>query len=431
MSSSPTTSEPAAAAPWRCREPLTPARYAHLMRRAIFDCCKWHTQVEDRPVLCPFPLLLDAGVWAGLARQAEDLAREALAAERELRGRTDLHAELGLPRALRRCLARRGAPADAGVRVMRFDFHWTTEGWRISEANTDVAGGYVEASGVTRLVAGCYPGSRTAGDPAGVLGEAMARRLGAGGRVGLMHLSVFTEDCQVVLYLARRLAEQDLRPRLFDARQLRRHGSGWADHVGPLDLVFRFFPAQWLPRLPRQTGWQQLAGGGPVCNPVAAVLTQGKRFPVVWNRLATPLPTWRVLLPETRDPRRVPPGDGDSWVLKPALGHEGQDVGIRGVTDADDWRGIRRRAWWCPGAWAAQRRFVPWALPTPEGPMYPCLGMYVIDGRAAGAYGRVATRPLIDERSREVAVLLAPEDGRRITTEPQSTQSKRTEEEQG
>jgi hypothetical protein len=38
--------------------------------------------------------------------------------------------------------------------------------------------------------------------------------------------------------------------------------------------------------------------------------------------------------------------------------------------------------------------------------MYPCLGVYTIDGRASGLFGRLANRPLIDFAATEVAVLL-------------------------
>ena len=53
---------------------------------------------------------------------------------------------------------------EEDVGVLRFDFHWTTEGWRISEANTDVPGGFNEASGFARLLAPSFPGSEPAGD---------------------------------------------------------------------------------------------------------------------------------------------------------------------------------------------------------------------------------------------------------------------------
>lgn len=411
-----TTADIRQALPWRCGPALTPASYERVLHQAIFDCCKWHIQVEDRPVLCPFPLLLPTRIWQQLARTAEELARETLAAERELRQRPELHAELGLPRALRRALRPRADPGGDGVRVMRFDFHWTSEGWRISEVNSDVAGGYIESSGVTRLVADCFPEYRTPGDPAGALADAIRERVGRGGKVGLMHLTVYSEDRQIMLYVARRLEERGVAACLFSPKQLCRHGislgCGCADYCGPLDFVFRFFPTEWLPQLPAQTGWEDLFTGGPtpVCNPASAVLTQSKRFPLVWDRLATPLLAWRAHLPETRAPGGVPPGVCRDWVLKPALGHEGRDIGIGGVTEAGNWRRICWSAYWNPGAWVAQRRFDMLALPTPEGDLFPSLGIYVIDGRAAGAFGRVASRPLIDDRSREIVVLLLPPD---------------------
>jgi glutathionylspermidine synthase len=402
--------------PWACERPLAADCYACVLRRAIFDCCKWHTHAEDRPVLCPFPLVLGAETWEQVARLAEALARETLAAEQELLRRPDLHDRLGLPWALRRALSRAAGrgPTPGAARVIRFDFHWTADGWRISEANTDVAGGFIESSGVTRLVAACYPDCDPAGDPAGALTDAIRDRVGAGARVGLMHLTVYTEDRQIMLYLARRLEERGVSACLFSPVQLRWHAgqagvaSDW--HTGPLDLVVRFFPADWLPRLPALTGWEAFLAGGrtPACNPAYAVLTQSKRFPLTWDRLDTPLPVWRALLPETRSPRDLAGRRDGDWVLKPALGHEGLNVGIRGVTVPADWRCIRRLASWFPGAWAAQRRFDVAALMTPDGPLYPCLGVYVIDGRAAGAYGRMGVRPLIDDRSREIAVLVRP-----------------------
>ena len=38
--------------------------------------------------------------------------------------------------------------------------------------------------------------------------------------------------------------------------------------------------------------------------------------------------------------------------------------------------------------------------------LYPSIGIYTIDGHAAGAYGRIAERPLIDGRARDTAVLV-------------------------
>jgi nucleoside-diphosphate-sugar epimerase/glutathionylspermidine synthase len=402
------------ALPWQCGEPLTAERHRLLLRRTVFECCKWNTQVQGRPLICPFPLILEGSAWDQIGRLASELARETLTAERELLQRPDLHAQLGIPRAVRRCLP--VAPGSSGtpdeLRVLRFDFHWTLDGWRISEANTDVAGGFIEASGVTQLLADCYPGCHASGDPAGVLSEALHRRCGTDGRVGLLHLSVYSEDLQTMLYLARRLEGHGQRPCLLSPAQLRwRAGSfeavcDW--DRGPLHMLFRFLPAEWLPHmLPAATRQRLFADGRTLlCNPGHAILTQSKRFSLMWDRLETPLPTWRSLLPETRSPADVSDLESGHWVLKPALGHEGHQVRLRPITAPEDWRYLVRSVRKHPDGWAAQRCFDAIPLPTPEGLMYPCLGVYVIDGRVAGCYGRLATQPLIDDQSREVAVLV-------------------------
>lgn len=400
--------------PWTCYPSISRESHAKVMQRAVFDCCKWHTQTEDRAVLCPFPLVLNPEVWEQLTSLAAELAKETLAAERELLDRPELHARLGLPRALRRCLRRiqKEAPTPGAARVMRFDFHWTSEGWKISEANTDVAGGFIEASGVTGILALEYPDCQPAGDPAGVLSEAVRRSVGSAGLVGLMHLPIYSEDRQVMLYLARRLEVAGLSTCLFSPEQLRWSSSqavvDCAWHKGPVDLVLRFFPAEWLPRLSWCTKWAGFFVGGltRVCNPAYAVLTQSKRFPLVWDALSTSLPTWRSLLPETLSPRDVDNTAAECWVVKPALGHEGFNVAIRGVNESAVWQRIHETVAKDPDAWAAQRRFDLLEVSTPEGPLYPCLGVYVIDGQVAGAYGRMAARPLIDDRSRDVAVLV-------------------------
>jgi hypothetical protein len=189
----------------------------------------------------------------------------------------------------------------------------------------------------------------------------------------------------------------------------------WADGrarlrspAGPrtLDAVIRFFQAEWLPRLPRATGWSHFFRGGrtPVCNPGTGILTESKRFPLVWDDLTTPLPTWRSLLPETRDPRAAGWRRDPGWLLKAAFANNGDEVHDR-ARRPRDWR---RAAWAArlqPGAWAAQRRFQALPVATPAGIMYPCLGVFTIDGRAAGIYGRLSPQPFIDFAAVDVAVL--------------------------
>lgn len=415
-------------APWRSAPSVDAVSFARVRRQAIFDCCKWDPQVEDVATLAPFPLLLRRAVWDELAALAEALAAEAEAAEAELLLRPDLHRLLGLPRPVRRVLrqaATRGGRCLRGrgaARVMRFDFHATPEGWRISEVNSDVPGGFNEASGFTRLMASRYPGTAPPGDPAGRLADAVADAVPPGGTVALVHATAYTDDRQVMVYLARELAARGLRPVLTAPDHLRwRDGRAYLlgegglgeteEGGGRVDFVLRFFPGEWLPNLPRACSWERFFYGAetPIGNPASALLTQSKRFPLVWRCLRTPLPTWQRLLPETRDPRDADWRRDGGWVLKPALGRVGDSIGIAGTTTEKEWKLIRKGVRWHPGDWVAQRRFTAEPLRTPEGEVYPCIGVYTIGGQAAGAYGRAASRPLIDHKAQDVAVLLEDE----------------------
>jgi hypothetical protein len=271
--------------------------------------------------------------------------------------------QLGLPRALRRMLSDKAPLAPPAGRVFRFDFHLTTQGWRISEANSDVPGGYSEASHFTALMAEHFPRLRPAGDPAGAWASALADAAGPGSVVALLSAPGLVEDHQVVAFLAAKLRERGCRAYLAKPEQIiwRRgiaHLEG-AWYRGPVAALVRFYQAEWLVRLERSCEWRRFIRGGqtPVANPGLAAITESKRFPLLWEQLSTPLPAWRALLPETRDPRDVDWASDEGWVLKPAFGRVGEGIGLRGCTSARDWtaivRDVRRR----PDGWVAQRRF--------------------------------------------------------------------------
>ena len=400
-------------APLRAGAPLAADVYAAVRRTTIFRCGKWDPQFEDVSVLCEFPLVLARREWERVAAWAEQLAAQTLAAESELVQRPELHRQLGLPRAVRRALRRAAAsPPAGGPRVMRFDFHWTTEGWRITEVNSDVPGGFIEASGFSREVAACCPSLHIAGDPAGAYAEAWTRRLDPGALVALVHATAYTDDRQVMEYLARELEARGLEACLASPADLVWHDgratvrTAW--RTGQAAGVLRFFPGEWLPNLPSRCGWNHFFHSSriPLSNPATALLTQTKRFPLGWPRLQTPVPAWRTLLPETVAPDRQQAVSPDGWVFKPALGRVGEDVAIRGVTQEDQWKRLRRSLRWHSGDWVAQRRFEAVPLDGPRGLVFPQVGVYTVDGTAVGIYGRLARRPLIDCWSQDVAVLI-------------------------
>ena len=400
----------------RAEPPIAAAAAARLRRRALLEGCKWDPQVGDAEALAPFPLVLPRSVWRWLSSQAEQLAAEASAAEIEISRRPELLRLLGLPTALGRLLSQDAPLTPAAGRVMRFDFHSTTRGWRISEANSDVPGGFTEASCFTALMAEHFPGLQPAGEPAADWSNALAAAAGPAGVVALLSAPGYMEDHQVIAFLAARLRQCGCEPHLAKPEQIVwRDGVAWLEaawHHGPVDALVRFYQAEWLATLPRRTGWRLFFRGGktPVANPALAVISESKRFPLTWDRLAGELPTWRALLPETRDPRDAPWVRDSGWLLKTAFCNTGDTVSVRGLMPSRDWRWTRWEAHLAPHRWVAQRRFESMPVPTCIGPRHVCVGVYTVNGRTAGAYARMSAKPVIDFTATDVALLLEDDE---------------------
>ena len=382
----------------------------------LLEGCKWDPQVGDINTLSAFPLVIKSSTWNYLADCAERLTAEAIVAEEEISRRPELLKDLGLPRALRSVLAANDPLTPAAGRVVRFDFHHTTEGWKISEANSDVPGGFSEASYFTELMAEHFPNLRTAGNPAKLWAEALAATAGEGGVVALLSAPGYIEDHQVNAFLAARLRERGCRAGLAKPEQIFwRDGIAHLDsawHRGPLNAVIKFYQTEWLARLPARCEWKYFFRGGktPVANPALAVISESKRFPLVWDELSAPMPTWRALLPETRDPRHAPWSHDSSWLLKTALCNTGDTVSVREWMRPRDWLRTRIAARLAPGNWIAQRRFESVPICTPDGPRHVCVGVYTVNGKAAGAYTRLSEKPVIDFAAADVALLIEDDE---------------------
>lgn len=375
---------------------------------------KWDAQVGDVAVLAPFPLVLAPGTWVRLASTAEALAREVLSAEGELAARPELHAALGLSRPLARALrpVPQAPPNVTGPRILRFDFHPTRDGWRVSEVNSDVPGGFTESSCFASLVAAHAGAGEIPGDAAAAWLDALAARVPASGAVALLSAPGWLEDVQVVAHLAARLRARGLAAHLGSPHRLRwRDGEASLDTGGtltPLDAIVRFYQAEWMATLRCRDAWLPLLAGArtPVTNPGSAALTESKRLGAIWAELDAPSAAWGATVPETRDPRAAPALLRGDWVLKPAFGNTGDDVALRDTMSRSAWAMRVAEALATPRRWAAQRRFESVPVDSPLGPMHACVGVYVVDGRATGVYGRLSPSRVIDFASMDVAVLV-------------------------
>jgi glutathionylspermidine synthase len=231
------------------------------------------------------------------------------------------------------------------------------------------------------------------------------------GPVAVLAAVGFMEDQQVAAYLAARLRERGRGVIVGTPGQLEwRGGEAWI-RGQRLGAVVRFYQGEWLARLPRRIGWEELLAGGrtAVTNPGMAILSESKRLPLAWDSLSFDVPAWRRLLPETRDPRAAPWDADEGWIVKPAYCNTGDTVCGVGITERARWRRVARAVRWRPGRWVAQRRFETIGMESPIGRIYPCIGVYVVDGRAAGAYARLSRGAVVDYSAVDVALLVRQE----------------------
>ena len=385
-----------------CSERISEARFERLKDFAVREAFKWNiSTLED------FAIVLSPELFSRLSELAIRLDREAHRAEAELVCRPFAMVGMGVPARLTRALRR---VSSRSVRYARYDFHPCTDGsFAITEGNLDVAGGWNEAGAVALAFGQEVSRARHAGDPASALAAAMAQCVGEGGRVGVMHLVQYSDDRQVARYLASRFEAAGMSPLLFDPSQLRRAGERAGVMRGaatvPVDAVFRFFPADWVTRLRDADGWLEAAQAPETVwsNPLVSILSQSKRFPLFWPQLTFAPETWRTLLPDTRQATLL---GSSNWVLKPSFGHEGHRIAVPGVTAPRECARLWRAARVQPFRWVAQRPFRASAVLTPSGLRFPCIGVYVVDGKVAGLYGRVAEAALINDRARDVVVLI-------------------------
>jgi glutathionylspermidine synthase len=239
----------------------------------------------------------------------------------------------------------------------------------------------------------------------------MRAAVGERGQVALLSAPGFLEDQQVTSFLANELESRGISTFLIqDPSQLI-----WKDGAAyvcskrgerRLDAIVRFYQAEWLARLSDASGWRRLFGNCAtiIVNAGTSVLTESKRFPLIWEKLSSRLDTWRTFMPESREPAW---NLADDWVLKAAFSNTGDEIHLRELVSSTQWKRLKWTVLRNPRAWVAQRRFETVPIASDSGWLYPCIGVYTINGQAAGIYGRVSKRPVVDYSAMDAVVLIA------------------------
>jgi len=374
---------------------------------------KWDTRVGDLNALSPEPFLIAEKEWKWLCERAERAAKEMFAFELEIACNPTLQRLIGIPRPLQKLLA--DCEAQDTLRTLRFDFHPTSSGWLISEVNSDVPGGFGEASFLPALFEPFRGRAVATTSPLSVWASA-AKSLGKG-HIALLHAPGYLEDQQVVRVLGRELKMGGSTPHLIQSPEALQWSSGGArlthDRSIQIDAVIRFFQAEWLAKLPARSGWQELfrrRESTRVSNPLESVISESKRLPLCFDFMQASSQTWRELFPECRDPREIPESGREDWVLKAAYSNTGDAVHIGAELTKKAWKALLRTAQKDPLSWVAQRRFETVTLESFRGPVRPCVGVFVIGSKVAGAYVRLATSQITDAHAMEAPLFVMPED---------------------
>lgn len=374
---------------------------------------KWDAQVGDSGVLSSQPLLIAEDEWRWLCKKAEDAAEELFAFEKEIACSPALQKLIGVPRKLQNLLGT--VRNESSLRTLRFDFHPTATGWVVSEVNSDVPGGFGEASALPQLFEAFRGGAILPINPLFAWGTAAKAMVGTG-HVALLHAPGYLEDQQVVLVLARELKRRGLVPHLVQSPEalLWRKGCAYLarDSQLPISAIIRFYQAEWLARLPDRTRWREVLRGGAthVSNPLESVISESKRLPLSFAFLHARSDTWRELFPECCDPRELDVSSREQWVLKAAYSNTGDAVHIGANLSEDAWRHLLRAAQRSPSGWIAQRRFETLALESSHGAVRPCIGVFLIGKQAAGAYVRLSSTQVTDAYALEAPLFLLPEE---------------------
>ena len=406
--------------------PIPTSEYEEYRLNLMFDCYKWDPQFLDNNTVAKYALVITQEEHRLISSLTEGLDKETRKAEQFLNNNQGLVAPLKLTKQLLGDIKRMGNyDPKKHIRLTRYDFHPVSDlegGWAISEVNSDVPGGFAEASLMPMAAIESINKAQDSqimekssyhivsfGD---VMIDAVKRKVKSGGRVMMVHCTCYSDDRQVMQFMGDRLKAEGYQV-IYGAVEHVGFKDGKAystlsGNEGALDAVFRFTPLEWFKDI-KPKRWQGYFDTETVsCNHPVAIYAQTKRFPFVWDILEAngiSMTTWRSLLPETLDLRLAAGKEG--YIYKPAYGRVGEGISIREALDIKEYEKIIKDVGRHPSRYVAQKKFSSLPLMGENGEEYHvCLGSYAIDGAHGGYYARISSTPRIDSNAADIPVLI-------------------------
>lgn len=394
--------------------PIPEEKYEEYRLNLMFDCYKWDPQFFDHNTVAKYAVVLTKAEHEKIKELTEKLDKETQAAEQFLNQHLELTKPLEIPRKIKNEIEMmKNYDPQKHVRLMRYDFHPTTDGeWAVSEVNSDVPGGFAEGSLMPQAaieVIGEIYSYKNFGE---CLCNAIQKKVPAGGRIIVVHCTSYSDDRQVMQFIGDKLKGLGFQVIYAAADHLRFENkkaiSILDGNEGEVDGIIRFSPIEWVSDM-KPKHWQGYFDTITCsCNHPIAVFAQTKRFPFVWDALeknGISMATWRALLPETLDVKDAKGKEG--YIYKPVYGRVGEMISIREACDEDEYKNIMMEVKLLPKKYLAQKKFISQPLKgINEEEFHVCLGSYTVDGSHAGYYARISKSPRIDSNAADIPVLI-------------------------
>lgn len=398
--------------------PIPNDMYNEYKLDVMLDCYKWDPQFCDNNTVAKYALVLSEEEHEELKLLTEKLIKETTEAENFLNKNLKYTKALEIPNKFRSDIkSMKNYNPDKHIRLMRFDFHPTLENkWAVSEVNSDVPGGFAEATLMNRKSLEYLSNENyyaiSFGD---FLADAIKKKVRQEGRIMLVHCTSYSDDRQVMQFLGDKLSGMGYEVIYAAADQLKfENGKAISilnNREGEVDGIIRFSPLEWVADM-KTKNWHGYFDTETVsCNHPIAIFAQTKRFPFVWDLLESKgidLSTWRELLPETLEvnDKKV----DDKFIYKPVYGRVGENISIKEACKDDEYKKILKDVKRHPKKYLAQKKFNSRPLTNEDGEeFHVCIGSYGVENSHAGYYARISRSPRIDSYAADIPVLIEKE----------------------
>lgn len=389
---------------------LAPEELEELFQQLRFKYHKWDVHACGQCLLLPESIVLSPAEHARVVTVSERFAAILAQLEARLVREPDVLLDLGIPKAVIPLIQ---VEPEQVTQLARYDLFPGPDGrWMISEFNEDVPGGFNEAVGIPELLGSRLPD----GEFVNGFREALVHAFSGCQRVALVHATGYSEDLQHMLVIRDWLASAGTPSLLASPSHLSAGWRGIRVLSEPVDGIVRFYPGEWYQWLSNHRDWKRALPRLRMMNPLRRLIRQSKRLFVRW---ATD--SWlskedqAFVLEHTPASVDFDPAKLDlwlqeqtEWVLKAAFGRMGDSVVLGSLTQPKAWKHSLEEASRQPSQYLMQRRFDVAPLPFIQGPLYPALGAFLVNGRFAGYYSRAASTPFLTHEAYHVATLVQP-----------------------